>query len=101
MPRGMIAYKYPAEQATTVVKGVRWQVGRTGALTPVAVMDPVLVAGSTVQRATLHNMDEIGRLGLKIGDTVILEKAGDVIPKVVEVLKRLRPKDAKIIHAPV
>ena len=100
-PRGMIAYKYPAEQATTVVKGVRWQVGRTGALTPVAVMDPVLVAGSTVQRATLHNMDEIGRLGLKIGDTVILEKAGDVIPKVVEVLKRLRPKDAKIIHAPV
>jgi len=99
-PRGMIAYKFPAEQATTIVKEVRWQVGRTGVLTPVAVMDPVFLGGTTVQHATLHNLDEIRRLGLKIGDTVILEKAGDIIPKVVKVLPNLRPKDAKEINPP-
>lgn len=99
-PRGVIAYKFPPEQATTVVREVRWQVGRTGVLTPVAVMDPVFIAGTTVQHATLHNMDEIERLGVKIGDTVILEKAGDIIPKVVQVLPRLRTGKEKAIHAP-
>lgn len=99
-PRGMVAYKFPAEQVTTRVNEVRWQVGRTGVLTPVAVMDPVFVAGTTVQHATLHNLDEIGRLGLKIGDTVILEKAGDVIPKVVQVLPKLRNGKEKPIHPP-
>ncbi len=99
-PRGMIAYKFPAEQAVTRVREVRWQVGRTGALTPVAVMDPVFVAGTTVQHSTLHNMDEIERLGLKVGDTVILEKAGDVIPKIVKVLPRLRTGKEKEIHRP-
>lgn len=99
-PRGMIAYKFPAEQVTTKVKDVRWQVGRTGVVTPVAVMDPVFVAGTTVQHATLHNLDEIERLGLKIGDTVILEKAGDVIPKIVQVLPKLRTGHESAIHAP-
>lgn len=99
-PRGMIAYKFPAEQVTTKVKDVRWQVGRTGVVTPVAVMDPVFVAGTTVQHATLHNLDEIERLGLKIGDTVILEKAGDVIPKIVQVLPKLRTGRETAIHAP-
>lgn len=99
-PRGMIAYKFPAEQVTTSVREVRWQVGRTGVVTPVAVMDPVFVAGTTVQHATLHNMDEIERLGLKIGDTVILEKAGDVIPKITQVLPKLRTGNEKTIHPP-
>ncbi|MBI4135818.1 NAD-dependent DNA ligase LigA [Candidatus Uhrbacteria bacterium] len=99
-PRGMVAYKFPAEQSTTRVAEVRWQVGRTGVLTPVAVMDPVFVAGTTVRHATLHNMDEIERLGLKIGDTVILEKAGDIIPKIVKALPKLRTGHEKTIHAP-
>ncbi|MFA5413384.1 MAG: NAD-dependent DNA ligase LigA [Patescibacteria group bacterium] len=97
-PRGMVAYKFPPEQATTIVREVVWQVGRTGAITPVAVMDPVFVAGTTVTHSTLHNLDEIERLGVKIGDTVIIEKAGDVIPKVVQVLPNLRTgKEKKII----
>jgi len=99
-PRGMIAYKFPAEQTTTIVNEVKWQVGRTGAITPVAVMDPVSIAGTTVTHATLHNYDEIKRLGLKIGDTVILEKAGDIIPKVVEVLPKLRTGKEKAIKLP-
>ncbi len=99
-PRGVVAYKFPAEQSTTKVREVRFQVGRTGVLTPVAVMDPVFVAGTTVQHATLHNVDEIERLGLKIGDTVILEKAGDIIPKIVKVLSKLRTGREKTIHAP-
>lgn len=99
-PRGIIAYKFPAEQVTTRVREVRWQVGRTGVLTPVAVLDPVFVAGTTVLHATLHNMDEIKRLGLKIGDTVILEKAGDIIPKIVKVLPKLRAAREKTIHPP-
>lgn len=99
-PRGMVAFKFPAEAATTVLREVRWQTGRTGAITPVAVMDPVFVAGTTVRHSTLHNMDEIERLGARIGDTVVLEKAGDVIPKVVKVLPELRSGKEKRIVPP-
>jgi len=99
-PRWGVAYKFPAEKVTTVVEDIKVQVGRTGALTPLAVLRPVLVAGSTVSRATLHNEDEIKRLGLKIGDTVVLHKAGDVIPEIVEVLKDLRTGKEKIFQMP-
>lgn len=99
-PRGIIAFKFAPEEATTILREVRWQVGRTGVLTPVAVMDPVFVAGTTVKHATLHNLDEIKRLDVKLGDTVILEKAGDIIPKIVRVLPKLRTGKEKTIHAP-
>ncbi len=99
-PRYMAAYKYPAEKATTIVKDIKINVGRTGVLTPLAIFKPTLVAGSTVSKATLHNMDQIERLGLKIGDTVVIEKAGDVIPKVVEVLTRMRTGKEKKIKIP-
>ncbi len=94
-PRGAIAYKFPAEEATTKVKDIIISVGRTGAATPVAVMEPVLVAGSTVQHASLHNQDEIERLDVRIGDTVIIHKAGDIIPKVIRVLTELRTGQEK------
>ena len=95
-----IAYKFPAEQVTTILEDIVFQVGRTGVITPVAHLRPVLVAGSTVSRATLHNEDEIKRLDIRIGDTVILQKAGDVIPEIVEVLKELRSGKEKVFVFP-
>ncbi len=97
-PRGAVAYKYAAEQATTVVKDIVISIGRTGAATPVAVFDPVVVAGTTVQHASLHNADEIARLDVRIGDTVVIFKAGDIIPQVESVVTELRPKNAKVFE---
>lgn len=97
-PRAAVAYKYAAEQATTVVKDIVISIGRTGAATPVAVFDPVVVAGTTVQHASLHNADEIARKDVRVGDTVIIYKAGDIIPQVESVILELRPKDAKKIN---
>ncbi len=94
-PRGAVAYKYPAEQSTTVVKDIVISIGRTGAATPVAVFDPVVVAGTTVQHASLHNADEIERKDVRVGDTVIIYKAGDIIPQVESVVVELRPSLAK------
>lgn len=99
-PRGAVAYKYAAEQATTIVRDIVISIGRTGAATPVAVFDPVVVAGTTVQHASLHNADEIARLDVRRGDTVVIFKAGDIIPQVQTVLKELRPADAKPIDYP-
>lgn len=99
-PRASIAYKFSPREATTVVENIEVQVGRTGALTPVAVMRPVSVGGVTVTHATLHNEDEIGRLGLKVGDTVIISRAGDVIPQVTKVLKELRTGKEKEFRMP-
>ena len=97
-PRAAVAYKYAAEQATTIVKDIVVSIGRTGAATPVAVFDPVVVAGTTVQHASLHNADEIERKDVRIGDTVIIFKAGDIIPQVESVVIELRPKAAKKIN---
>jgi len=99
-PRSAIAYKFPAQQAVSKIEDILIQVGRTGALTPVAVLTPVFLAGSKVSRATLHNEDEIIRKEVRIGDSVIVQKAGDVIPEVVEVLKNLRTGDEKIFEFP-
>ena len=99
-PRGMIAYKFPAEEATSVILDIIVNVGRTGKLTPVAVMEPTLIAGSTVSRATLHNADEIARKDVKIGDTVIVRKAGDVIPEVVAPIKKMRRGSEKKFKMP-
>ena len=95
-PRGAVAYKYPAEEATTRVRDIVISIGRTGAATPVAIFDPVEVAGSIVRHATLHNADEISRLDLRIGDTVIVYKAGDIIPRIKEVLVSLRSNDLSV-----
>ncbi|HSX00511.1 MAG TPA: NAD-dependent DNA ligase LigA [Patescibacteria group bacterium] len=94
-PRGAVAYKYAAEEATTIVKDIVLSIGRTGAATPVAVFDPVQVAGTTVQHASLHNADEIERKDIRVGDTVVIFKAGDIIPQVLKVLTELRPKGSK------
>lgn len=93
-PRGAVAFKFPAEESTTVVRDIVISIGRTGAATPVAILDPVVVAGSTVRHASLHNADEIKRLDVRIGDTVIIYKAGDIIPQIKEVLVTLRPEGA-------
>ncbi len=95
-PRGAVAYKYAAEEATTIVRDIVISIGRTGAATPVAVFDPVNVAGTTVQHASLHNADEIARKDIRVGDTVIIYKAGDIIPQVERVIVELRPKSTKI-----
>jgi len=94
-PRFAIALKFPAEEKTTIIRDIHLQVGRVGTITPVAIFDKVSLAGTTVTRASLHNEDEIKRLDVRIGDTVVVNKAGDIIPKVVKVLKELRPKNAK------
>ena len=99
-PRAAVAYKFAAEEATTIVRDIVISIGRTGAATPVAVFDPVAVAGTTVQHASLHNADEIARLDVRRGDTVVIFKAGDIIPQVQAVLKELRPADAKPIDYP-
>lgn len=99
-PRYMMAYKFSAEQVSTRVLDVTWQVGRTGTLTPIAILEPVKVGGAVVSRSTLHNFDEIERLDLMIGDTIILERSGDVIPKVISVLEKLRTGSEKRIQIP-
>ena len=99
-PRWAIAYKFAAEQATTILKDIAVQVGRVGSLTPVAILGPVSLAGSTISRATLHNEDEVKRKDIRIGDTVIIEKGGDVIPKVVKVILSKRPKGAQTFSMP-
>lgn len=94
-PRGAVAYKYAAEEATTVIKDIILSIGRTGAATPIAVFDPTIVAGTTVQHASLHNADEIARKDIRVGDTVVIFKAGDIIPQVSKVLTELRSKKSK------
>lgn len=99
-PRGLVAWKFPAEEVTTVVENVEWFVGRTGVLTPVATVRPTWLGGTTVKHASLHNFDEIQRLDVRLGDTIIIYKAGDIIPKVKGVLKEMRPAHARPLVLP-
>lgn len=99
-PRAIVAYKFVPREATTIVRDIIVQVGRTGVLTPVAVMEPVLVGGTTITRATLHNADQIARLDLRIGDTVVVARAGDVIPQITAIVPELRPVDARAFVMP-
>ncbi|GAB4113752.1 MAG: NAD-dependent DNA ligase LigA [Candidatus Caldatribacteriota bacterium] len=99
-PRWAIAYKFPAQQATSIVRDIIVQVGRTGALTPVAILEPIQISGSIVKRATLHNEDEIRRKDIRIGDTVIVQKAGEVIPEIVKVIKEKRTGQEKVFRFP-
>lgn len=94
-PRGAVAYKYPPEEATSVIRDIVLSIGRTGAATPIAVMDPVVVAGTTVQHASLHNADEVARKDVRVGDTVIVYKAGDIIPQILRPITELRPKKSR------